>query len=321
MNYFLKKIIITSVLAASLHSIAYGASISIASPENALANRQPITIEVFLNLEDETVSGISGSFSYDADLFSIDTISSENSVVSLWVKQPSLSHDIYLDGRTHVTFEGIFPGGYGGIRSPYYQGVMPGKLFTATLIPKNSGTGNFMVDTIELNTYNSEATPIKVDSSIRQITVPRLTGGALNSTRIPTEVKSNTVSSFVTRDPLVNNNAWYLVTNDEQSKSAIDTIYVAETDDWNAHLVDERLWKKATNQYILSYQKRTKYIHIKMVYSDSTYILTTLPPVENSTSIPLTSRILGCIAVLLFVVYLYAKYFFIPLSKKQQTSE
>lgn len=321
MNYFFKKTVIAFVVILSLHSVVYGAAITITSPDKALANRQSVTVEVFLNLEDETVSGISGSFSYDADLFSVDTISSENSVVSLWIKQPALSHDVYLDGRTHITFEGIFPGGYGGVRSPYYQGVMPGKLFTVTLIPKNSGAGNFVVDTIELNTYNSEATPIKTESAIRQITVPRLTGSALSSPRIPVEVKSSTVSSFVTRDPLVNNNAWYLVTNDEQGKSAIDTIYVAETDDWNAHLVDERLWKKATNQYILSYQKRTKYIHIKIVYSDQTYTLTTLPPVENSAGIPLTSRILGGVAVLLLGLYLYAKYFFIPLSKKTQTSE
>lgn len=316
MNYFFKKAIIVFVATLSLHSVVYGASISIASPDKALANRQPIIIQVFLDLDGETVSGISGSFSYDADLFSLDTISSENSIVSLWIKQPTISHDMYLDGRTHITFEGIFPGGYSGIRSPYYQEVIPGKLFTVTLIPKNSGAGNFVVDTIELNAYNSEATPIKTESSIRQIIVPRLTGTASNSVHAPVEVKSNGVSSFVTRDPLVNSNVWYLVTNDEQGKSAIDTLYVAETDDWNAHLVDEREWKKASNQYILLYQNRTKYIHIKILYSDSTYTLTTLPPVENSAGIPLTSRILGGVAVLLLGLCLYVKYFFTLLSKK-----
>lgn len=316
MNYFFKKTIIVFVAIFSLHAVAYGAVITIASPAKALANRQPLTVQVFLDSENDTISGISGNFSYDADLFSIDSISAENSIVSLWVKQPALSHEIYLDGRTHIMFEGIFPGGYSGVRSPYYQGVMPGKLFTVTLIPKNSGVGNFMVDEILLNAYSSEATPIKTESAIRQIAVPSLSGTVAAHSRVLMEVKSSNSSSFITRDPLVNNNAWYLVTNDEQNKSAQEAIYVAETDDWSAHLVDERMWKRATNQYVLAYQKRTKYVHIKIMYSDSTYSLTTLPPVENSTGIPRTSRILGGVAALLFVLYLYAQYFHIPLSKK-----
>lgn len=320
MNYFFKKTSIVLAAIFSLHGSVYGAVITIASPEKALANRQPVIVQVFLDSENDTISGISGNFSYDADLFSIDSISSANSIVSLWVKQPALSHDLYLDGRTHVTFEGIFPGGYSGVRSPYYQGVQPGHIFTITLIPKNKGVGNFMVDDIALNAYDSEATPIKTETALRQITVPSLAGVALDLSRTPLEVKSTTATSFVTRDPLVNNNAWYLVTHDDQNRSAVDTVYVAETDDWNAHLVDERLWKKATNQYILSYQQRTKYIHIKILYSDSTYTLTTLPPVENSTGIPLTSRILGGVAALLLVLYLYVKHFFIPLSKKTETS-
>jgi hypothetical protein len=292
--------------------------LTIVAPEKALANRQPITVQVFLDTENDTVSGISGNFSFDSDLFSVDSISAENSIVSLWVKQPTLSQEIYLDGRTHITFEGIFPGGYSGIRSPYYFGSMPGKLLTVTLIPKNNGVGNLMVDDIALNAYNSEATPIKTESVIRQIAVPHLTGVAPDISRISREVKS-TDSSFITRDPLVNNNAWYLVTNDTQAKSAIDTIYVAETDDWDAHLVDERMWKKAANEYVLSFQKRTKYVHIKIVYTDGTYTLTTLPPVENSTSIPYTSRILGGVAFALLLLYLYVQYFFIPLSKKRKS--
>ncbi len=317
MNYFYKKTFLVFVTLISSYTSLYGAVITIASPSNALTNRQPVIVQVFLDSENETISGISGDFSYDTELFTLDTISTENSILSLWVKQPTLSHDIYLDGRTHIIFEGIFPGGYSGVRSPYYQGVRQGKIFSVTLIPKSSGAGNFMVDNIELNAYNSEATPIKTESAIRQITVPFLSGAITSAAHVPVEIKSSSPPSFITRDPLVNNNAWYLVTNDEQGKSAINTIYVAETDDWNAHLVGERQWKKATNQYILAYQQRTKYVHIKIIYSDSTYTLTTLPPVENSTTIPLASRILGGVAALLLVFYLYAKYFYIPLSKKQ----
>ena len=57
--------------------------------------------------------------------------------------------------------------------------------------------------------------------------------------------------------------------------------------------------------YVLLFQDRTKYIHVKVVYSDHTYTLRTLPPVENSQSIPSMSRILLGIALLLLCVYFY----------------
>lgn len=315
MNNFFKKIIIVLGTIFSLYASAHGAVITIVAPEKALANRQLVTVQVFLDGEGDVMSGISGNFSYDAELFNVQNISTESSVVSLWIKQPTVSNEIYLDGRTHVTFEGIFPGGYMGVRSPYYEGMRPGKVFTITLIPKNKGVGNFVVDDIVLNTYNSEATPLKTESVIRSIAVPHLIEGSPTLQSNPVEVKNGTLLTFVTRDPLVNNNAWYLIVNEEQKKSAVDTIYVAETDDWNAHLVDESMWKKSSSQHILLYQKRTKYIHVKVAYSDATYTLTTLSPVENSTSIPIASRILLSVALALLALYLYGKYFFTPPSQ------
>lgn len=305
MNYLLKKCFIVVAIILSSQVCLYAATLSIIAPSKVLANRDPVVIQIMLDAKTDTISGISGDFSYDTDLFGISNISIEDSVVSLWVKQPTVSNEIYLDGRTHITFEGIFPGGYSGVRSPYYDGERSGRVMIVTLIPKNKGVGTFMVDTIQLNAYNREATPLATESVIQSVVVPNLVPLSNVVRKVSTEVQSSTLVAFITHDPLVNNDAWYLVVQENGGKSAVETMYVAETDDWSALLVDESQWKIARNEYILLYQNRTKYVHLKVVYANGTYALTTLPPVENSKGFPLASRILLGVALALLGLYFY----------------
>ena len=317
LNSFFKKIIVSFLWCYATLSFAYAAQITLQAPNKALANRQPIVVLVYLDPEQDTLSGLGGDFSFQSDMFTVSDISTENSVVSLWVKQPGQSEEKYLDNRTHVTFEGIFPGGHDGVRSPYYQGKRPGILFSVTLIPKNKGAGTLLIDDITLNRFNSSATPIPTTNVIHSIVVPELLPVASPQTGAMIRVKSPTLTAFVTRTPLVDNNAWYLVVNEREGKSAIQEILVAETDDYNGELVDENKWHTAKNPYILFYQDRSKFIHVKIIYSNSTYTTFTLLPVENSTSILTISRILVGIVIVLSLMYFYVKSFFISLKKQQ----
>ncbi len=316
MNLHLKKLVYLCAVLVTTQLFVEAASISIDAPAQTSTRRQPFIVQIYVDSDKDTISGFSGDFSFDSDLFLVSNISIDNTVVPLWIKQPTVSKEIYLDGRTHVTFEGIFPGGYSGVRSPYYQGLRQGRMFSVVLIPKNKGKGTFVVDNIILNSFDSEATPLKTTSSIKSITVPDQVGDLTIPIRVPVEIQDNSLTAFITRDQLVNNNAWYLVINEDESKSAIESIYVAETDDRVADAVSQSMWRKAANQYILRYQNRTKYIHIKVIYSDNTYALTTLPPVENSHRIPVASRILIGVAIALLVLYFYGKLFFTPYIKQ-----
>lgn len=297
-------------------SCVYAAKITIDAPKSALGNRQPITVQLFLDANDDVVSGISGSFSFPADLFTIDSLSNQSSIVSLWVTQPAPSQEKYIDGRTHITFEGIFPGGYRGVRSPYYQGYKPGLLFSVTLIPKNKGQGTFVVDDLILNAYNQDATPLPIVSVIQDIRVPELTGPVVSSSNVLREITSKTLTAFITRDQLVNRNAWYLVVNDQEEKSPISQVYVVENDSYSASLVNDRRWRAVTTPYVLFYQDRTKYIHVKVLYANNTYALLTLPPVENSKSISGLSRILVSVIIVLSLLYFYGKKLFIASFEK-----
>jgi hypothetical protein len=272
----------------------------------ALANAQPIEVQIFLNPEEDTLSGISGSFSFPEDMFSIEDIVVESSVVSLWVKQPAISNEKYLDSRTHITFEGIFPGGYEGVRSPYYGGKKPGILFSVILVPKLKGMGAFIVDDVVLHRFDGEASLIDVPSVFRLISVPDLNVTKTVSSSLVHRIKSPTLTAAITRDSLISNNAWYLFINESKPVSGIESVYVAETDDYNGEIVEPSSWRKVTMPYVLLYQDRSKFVNVKIVYANRTYTTITLPPVENSNSISLISRILVSIVIVLCVIYAYA---------------
>lgn len=325
MNYSTyKKTYVLFLVAMSACVSSHAAVFFIDSPSKTSPDATPIVVRIMLDPEKDILSGMAANFSFPSDLFELGSISTESSIVSLWVKQPVESDEIYLDGRTHVVFEGIFPGGYDGVRSPYYDGVKPGVVFSLTLIPKSKGKGVLMIDDVLLNAYNSEATPLFTVSTVKTIENPALLAAYLTPKKDMKEVESPTLSAFIARDTLINNNAWYLMVNEREQKSSIEKIYIAETDQYHASLVEEYTWRKEVVPYVLRNQQRTKYVHVKVVYSNNTYSLKTLAPVENSQSIPRASRILLSVALALLVLYVYAKYFFIyrpqPDNEKKQPS-
>lgn len=303
MNYFLKLLLVSIGAFFLSTSISYAARVYMDVPDRASANRTPVTVLVYLDTEKDILSGLSGALSFPSELFDIDSISTQGSIVSVWMNSPAVSDEKYLDSRVHITFEGIMPGGFSGVRSPYYKGTLPGKLFSVTLIPKLPGVGTFVLDNIELHAYDSEATLLKSESEISVISVPNLTGVAASKDASLSYVKSPTLTTMVTRDELINRNAWYLSVNESESVHSIKNIYVAESDESSPERVPAHEWKKASLSYILLYQSRTKYIHTKLLYSNNTYTFKTIEPVDNVSHISYLSRIL--IGVLLSLLFLY----------------
>ena len=318
-HFFIKTVYISGILALSVQSL-YAASLHIEAPKVAPSTRAPIVVEILLDAEQDTMSGVAGNFSFPAELFDIESITSAGSIVSLWATQPIVSQEKYLDARTHITFEGIFPGGFDGVRSPYYQGKKPGILFSVILVPKQKGEGSFIVDDVVLNSFSSDAKPLPAGNVIEPVTVPVLHDVIPGAEKVAMRVKSATLSALITHDPLVEHNAWYALVHDTSERATIAKMFVAETNDYNGELVSDSAWRVAKNPYVLLYQDRSKFVNIKIIYSDNTYTTLTLPPVENSSPIFYMSRILVSVIIVLFVVYLYAQstFAFFKKHKKQE---
>lgn len=307
MNYFFKFLVLSFGIVFFGTTYTYAAHVYMQAPTHASSNRSPLTVLVLLDPEKDTLSGISGTFSFPADLFDVGSISIQSSVVSVWSEQPHVTDEKYFDARTHVSFEGIMPGGFDGVRSPYYQGASSGQIFSITLIPKNTGVGSFVIDELELHAYDSVATLVPSESVVSTITVPVLTGTIPQKPSILTYVKSPTLTTVVTQSDLINNGAWYLAVNEREPYTSIETMYVAESDESNPELIPSSSWRKASPVYTLLYQMRTKYIHTKIVYNNNTYTFQTIQPVDNATASSYLSRILIGVLFSLLLLRYYGK--------------
>jgi hypothetical protein len=281
----------------------------IESPRTASSNREPLALTILLDVEGDAVSGLSGNFSFPSELFDVKTISTQNGIVPLWVREPHVSVEKSFDGRTHVTFEGIIPGGFRGVHSPYSDGIYPGIIFTVVLIPKGQGDGTFTLSDVELHAYDSTATSLVTVGDSKQVSVPFLTGKEVELSNDLRITDNTSVTMTVARSEFVNNNAPYVYVRDENPSHTIDHIEIAETDEYNPSYVSLSAWHTVTNPYILTFSSQTKYIHAKIVYTDNTYAFTTLPPVENSQSFLKLSRILVYILITIFLLYHYGKNF------------
>lgn len=304
-SLFLKSLFILACFTTlSLHA----AVLTIESQDTAASNGKPLVVRVFVDPENTPLSALSGTLSFPTDIFDVGDITTQSSIVSVWVNHPQVSTEKYFDSRTRISFGGIMPGGFTGVRSPYYEGVRPGVVFTITLIPKSQGLASLLLDDIELHAYDGTGTTIPTVSFAKTVTVPVLTGTQPKTEASLTEVTSQTLSATLARDPLIESNAWYLTVSEDESVRPINHMEVAESSDYSADRIASYAWKEMSNPYVLLHQSRTKYIHVKVVYENNTYALKTIPPVENSAPFSYLSIILLCIALILFVLYRHGKY-------------
>jgi hypothetical protein len=305
MKKYLQFILLIILIASTEISNTFAAELSIEAPKKTSANREPFYVVLYLDAEGDTVSGLSGDFSFPSILFDVKSISTQNGIVPLWMFAPHVSEDKTFDGRTHIMFEGMIPGGYHGNSSPYYEGVKPGVVLVVGLLPKEQGRGSLLLDSVELHAYDENASLLPSHSSLRIVDVPKLSELHTPKTEALQEVKRSSFVVDISRNENVNANAWYIFAHDSDATNLLDHIVVAETDEYDPRHVSMFMWHTTANPYVVAFQARSKYIHVKGVYADGTYSIVTLPPVENSAHFLKVSRILISIVTVLFLIYHY----------------
>jgi hypothetical protein len=304
----MKKLIILPLIICTLLLVSntqvFAARLVLDAPTAASSNGEPFAIIVYIDNEYDILSAVRGDMTFESDLFEVQSVSTRSSVISLWVTQPTLPEKYDEAGRTHIPFEGIIPGGYSGVRSPYYAGTKNGVMFVVTLLPKKVGTARVSLDNVELHLFDKDGTILKTEPVSTTIAVPNQSMVYSYVLRDMKETYSSTLAISVERDPLIANNAWYLSVLEDQSIRPIEHIYLAETSKYNAHDVTDAEWKEIKNIHVLSSQRRNKYLHVKVLYENRTYMIQTIPPVENSGAILYASRILiGIVSVLICILF------------------
>ncbi len=299
-----KNTIAIAVILTSI-TLTFAAKLEIVAPVRANHTSDPVMVQVTLDPENDIVSGLSGDLSYPTDLFDLHSISTDGSVVSPWLTYPSVSKGEYLDGKTHITFEGIFAGGFGGVKSAYYTGQKTGSIFTVILLPKRQGNGVISLDNILLNSFDEYATPLPVAPQYAPILVPDLISNAILPGKVVKEVRPRSLSASIERSELIHGGVWYVAVYDSEPKSAIENIFLIETDEAGVISKDDTRWRKVSLPHILFYQDRSKFTHIKVEYSNGAYAFKTLSPVENLQLTDAISRILSGVFFLCFLYVLF----------------
>lgn len=303
---FLQFILITTCVLSTVGS-TYAARMFIVAPKTASANGAPLSLSVYIDTEGQAISGLAGDFSFTSKFFDVANIQTNGSVISLWAVTPHTSPEINFDGRTHIRFDGIIPGGFRGVKSAYSNYMFPGAVFTVTLIPKEEGRDIFLLSDVEVRQFDENATLLSNKENSSSITIPKLTSA---QTRSPTlqNVKSETLSLLVHNADLVNNNATYVFVTDSDTSHTIDHIEIAENSTYDSNSIPSYGWHRVDNPFVLENQRRNTFLNVKVIYADNTYTIETIPPVENLREQRQLSRILiGILVGVLALLYFYAK--------------
>lgn len=299
-KYYIITLSFCFTLACFLPAQTNAAFLSVDTVDDLTSISGPVVVTVNLDPEKDSVSAVSGTFSVPADLFEVGSISTSNGVVSMWVESPRVIKENYFDLRTRIRFEGIIPGGFTGVRSPYYDGSRPGLVVKITLIPKAQGVGYFLLDDVQVRAHDIQGTLLSNKTTDIPFTNAQVQKASTEKSPRPREVKSSTLQLLLNQSELIENGAWHLVIREEETLQGIDYIQVAETRDYRTPEYSSSLWRKTSSPYVLRNQDRDMFIHVKVVYTNNTFALSTIEPVENSerkSSLPLI--LVGIILVII----------------------
>ena len=164
-----------------LPSVASAATLSFTPANTTVSVGSTITETVWVSSTDQAMNAISGMVSFPADLLQVVSVSTSNSVLSLWVQNPSFSND---DGT--VSWSGIVPNpGYSGSNgqavSIKFRGKDPG---TATITFSSSS---------QVLANDGNGTDILTDMSPATVTVVPSSSAA--STPSSSTIGSATITS------------------------------------------------------------------------------------------------------------------------------
>lgn len=295
-----------ALLFVSLYVVTQTAdAASVSFTQTSLLETGLVTLDVMLDPEGESINAFSGTVSFPEGIFSIESLSTIDTVVPIWIQTPVVSEERNFSGRGQVVFEGMIPGGFQGVRSPYYEGVKPGKLFSITFRPVDAGNATILSEGVKLLRNDGMATAIPSANAVFSITVPDLkTLPKAPKSRVrEEEIRNSSLQLMLSQDDSVERGKWMLVVHDTQVDKTSRGYFVAETRTSNPRDLNAYEWSPFKNPFVLQSQARDKFIHVKALYTDGSYAYATLSPVENFKDMSNVWRILIVLVALLLVLF------------------
>jgi len=174
--------------------VVYAADIFVTVDKNNVVENQTFSVSLYTNTKGVSINNIEGVLSFPKDYLGVDSVSSNGSIFSLWVEQPTFSNT-----NGSVSFNG-------GLPTPGYFGAK-GKIISVVFRAKKAGTASIFFPSA--NIYADDGLGTDVLSNKNGTTV------TISPYQVPTTTKEAVVVDKLPILPVIssiqmsNSETWY----------------------------------------------------------------------------------------------------------------
>lgn len=269
----MKKIILSIYITLCVLSMhAYAASISLSPAQLQIAVGKTQVFRVLVNTQGVAINTAEGTISFDPKLVQVISINKANSVLNLWIEEPSFSN---ATGK--ITFNG-------GAVTPGFTGSA-GELFTITARGVKEGSATFAFSDVSIHQNDGSGTDVTSTKTNSTATITSGVGAPAVKTvpaPIPVPVKTipNNVAAVssgktsIVAPTLVSNThpdqtAWYSSRNVDISWVQADNAYGMQSvfDSNENTLATGPVQSGITAKHLRGVRSGTSYLHVRQVGS------------------------------------------------------
>lgn len=263
-------VLLVGCAGASLPAQAKEATVYIAPVLSERGVGAEQAFQVMLTPTEEAINTIGGELRIDSQAAEVVAIHTGESVVPLWIEAPR------LEGN-HVTFAGMFPGGYSGVYQPLSRERHDGIVFTVVLHAKEFGEATLRLTELELFKNDGAATPVAARTVPATFSV-----GGYRDQATTTAVRDTTppqpFSVKITAHEAVHDGAYVAVFSARDAGSGIDHYELAEVDPQQRGALPESAWRRVDSPALLNDQARASRVLVKAVDRAGNERVESVPP-------------------------------------------
>ncbi len=274
MNKYFKTIFFSSlILVLGYHSVS---AATIFVSENQKSGL--VIIDVMLDTQDENINALSGNLFFDSSILGNPSIHTEDSIVNNWIITPTLDQ-LHSTNMQKVSWSGIIPGGFEGVRSPFYEKTRPGKIFQIVFTPLIKKETTIYLKDLDLKANDGLGSTIPVKNTEFSFGIDYISAN-IDSIK---PLNSTNLHALVGRDKNIFDNKYFIAFEDAEDSSSIDHYEMLETYMSSPSLLINPDWQKVTSPAVLNDQERDSYIHLRAVGRDGSIAYIIIKPEKDSS--------------------------------------
>lgn len=217
---------------------------------------EEFSVSIKLDPEGVSINAVEGMVNYDNQFIKVNNVRVSGSVINTWIEYPE-------DKNGSISFSGIIPGGFKGIRTAFSDEYNPGTVLTLDLIAVKTGEAKVTLRDIFSVENDPQAKQISLSNDLWQLNIEKSTTSKniQNKKEIETIVKDSVPPEdfdvhIIKRSDMFEGN-YALVFSTTDTLSGVDRYEVREESDGK--------WQVVSSPYILKDQTFKNPIWVKTI--------------------------------------------------------